>query len=480
MNTASTKEAKEELLPVWIRDTNFRAALGDRGVLAPTNRPGRATARSDKFGPLSKYSRAELLGQLAEKLILEELLAELSTRFFTLASEQIEGAIGEMQQLIGETLGLDRGTLWQFPAHEAGMVCTHCWQRTGCPGWPSRFRASEGLPWTIATIMRGEVISISSLAELPLAAGLDVENLHQQGVKSKVAFPLMANGQVFGALSFATLGVERKWRKDEIATLRLIAQILANVLGRQRAEMREGALRNELAHAMRVATLGELGPALAHELNQPLAAILSNAQAARRFIAEDGIEPDELCAILDDIVRADKRAGNIIHHLRTMISKRPLVHEVCDLNQIVRGVFDLMHTEMKNAAIEVRLALTPNLPRVLVASVELEQVLVNLLMNAVQAMKATPAELRWIDVATRSEAEGVVVTVRDRGHGIASERLPAVFDPCVSTKESGLGMGLSICRRIIESFAGRIEACNHEDGGAVFSFTLPIPVSPAK
>ena len=105
------------------------------------------------------------------------------------------------------------------------------------------------------------------------------------GPKSNVTIPLIANGRIFGALAFATLGAERKWREDEIAELKLIAQIIGNVVGRQRAELREEQLRDELAHAMRVATLGELAAALAHELNQPLAAILSNAQAARRFIA---------------------------------------------------------------------------------------------------------------------------------------------------------------------------------------------------
>jgi hypothetical protein len=140
-----------------------------------------------------------------------------------------------------------------------------------------------------------------------LHATLEVFRIH--GPKSNVTIPLVTNGRVFGALAFASLAAERKWREDEIAELKLVAQIIGNVVARQRAELREEQLRDQLAHAMRVASLGELVAALAHELNQPLAAILSNAQAARRFLGSGTIDVAELQAILDDIVRDDKRAG---------------------------------------------------------------------------------------------------------------------------------------------------------------------------
>jgi C4-dicarboxylate-specific signal transduction histidine kinase len=324
------------------------------------------------------------------------------------------------------------------------------------------------------------VICFSSLNELPPEAARDLEVFRVHGPKSNLTFPLVANGQVFGALAFATLGEERAWRPDEIGELKLIAQIISNVVSRQRAEMREEQLRNELAHAMRVASLGELAAALAHELNQPLAAILSNAQAARRFIASGALDPDELNEILADIVRDDKRAGNVIHHLRAMVSKRPTEREACGLNELVREVLDLTRSEIIEAQIEVRADLTPELPWVQGARVELQQVLVNLLVNAMHAMKDTPRALRIIEVQSRAEADGVVVALRDRGHGVAPERLSVIFDPVVSTKASGLGMGLSICRRIIESHGGRLEARNHEDGGATFSFVLPIAAGTAK
>lgn len=420
---------------------------------------------------ITEQKRVE--AELAEKLRLQRLLADLSARFVVLPSRQVDAAIKETQRLIVEALGLDRSTLWQLVEGRPGMILTHCWQRPDWPPLPPDFETQGNLPWAHGKVTRGESFSFASIDDLPAEAARDAETFRKHGPKSNVTIPLIANERVFGALAFATLGEERKWREDEIIDLKLVAQIIGNVVGRQRAELQEEQLRAELVHAMRLASLGELTAALSHELNQPLAAILSNAQAARRFIANGEIELDELCAILDDIVRDDKRAGTVIHNLRAMVSKRPVVRETCCLNELVHEVMELMQSEMMGERIEVRPVLAPALPRVEGARVELQQVLVNLLLNAAQAMKDTPGELRHIEIETLAGDGAVTVSVRDHGCGIPLERLRTVFNPFYTTKAAGLGMGLAICRRVIETHAGRIEAHNHEDGGATFSFTLP-------
>ena len=411
--------------------------------------------------------------ELAEKLRLQQLLADLLARFVALPSGQVDAAIEETQHLIVETLGLDRSTLWQVAEGRPGMILTHCWQRPGWPALPPRFETEGKLPWAYAKVARGESFWFTSIDDLPPEAARDLESFLIHGPKSNVTIPLIANGQVFGALAFATLGRERKWREDEIAELKLVAQIIGNVLGRQRAEDRAEQLRTEIAHSTRAAMLGELAAALAHELNQPLTAILSNAQAARRFIADGAIETDELRAILDDIIRDDKRAGGVIHNLRRMLNNRPDVPEACSLNDLVREVAEFVNGEMIEQKIELRLALAPALPLVQTAPVEVQQVLVNLLLNAAQAMKDTPSELRHIEIETRYEEGAVTVSVRDHGCGIPVEQLGKIFTAFHTTKSSGLGMGLAICRRLIEAHGGRIEAGNHEAGGARFSFSLP-------
>lgn len=422
-------------------------------------------------------SRKRIKAELAGKRRLERLLTEFSARFVGLPSAHVDAAIEDAQRLIVETMRLDQSTLWEFAENGLELVCTRSWQRPGWPTLPQHFLSRDMLPWTHSKMARGEMFSFSSVGDLPPEAAQDVEALRLHGPKSCVTIPLVTNGHVFGAVSFAMLGVQRRWREDEVAELKLVAQIISNVVGRQRAELREEQMRSELAHAMRVASLGELAAAIAHELNQPLTAILSNAQAARRFIAGGELLISEFNAILEDIVRDSKRAGAVIHNLRAMVSKRSEGPELCQLGDLVHEAVELLHSELISEKIDVRLALAPNLPPVEAVCVELQQVLVNLLLNAVQAMQERPRPERFIFVEVEREAGMAAVTIRDNGHGIPPDRLESVFLPFVSTKRGGLGMGLSICRRIIENHGGRIVAANHS-GGATFHFTLPFAGGP--
>jgi PAS domain S-box-containing protein len=415
--------------------------------------------------------------ELAEKLRLQQLLADLLGQFVALPSGQVDEAIVKTQRLIVETLGLDRSTLWQV-AEGSGMILTHCWQRPGWPALPPAFETEGKLPWAHAKVAGGESFWFTSIDDLPPEAARDLESFRIHGPKSNVTIPLIANGQVFGALAFATLAKERKWRKDEIAELKMVAQIIANVLGRQRAEERAEELRTEIAHSTRAAMMGEMAAALAHELNQPLTAILSNAQAARRFIADAALEVDELRAILNDIIRDDKRAGDVIHNLRKMLNNTPVIPEACSLNELVSDVAVFLNSEMLSQKIEIRQTLAPALSRVQMAPVELQQVLVNLFLNAAQAMKHTPRDLRQIEIETRGGDGVVTVSIRDHGCGIPLEQIGKVFEPFHTTKSAGLGMGLAICRRLIEAHGGHIEGANHEAGGARFWFSLPALLEP--
>jgi PAS domain S-box-containing protein len=427
---------------------------------------------------ITEQKRVE--AELAGKLRLQQLLADLSSRFLALPSAQLDAAIENAQRLIVEALGIDRSGLWQLIEGRPGLTLTHGWQRPGCPPLLAGFEANGNLPWFQAKVMAGELCCFARVEDLPLAAARDAAVFREHGIQSSLVVPLIANGAVFGCLGFSALAAERTWSADETAELKLVSQIIANVVGRQRAEFREEQWRSELAHANRVATLGELAAAMAHELNQPLAAILSNAQAGLRFIAGGKIEPAEIHAILEDIVRDGKRAGGVIHNLRGMVSKRPAVRESCCLNELVREVMELMHGELLTEKISLRPSFAAELPRVEVARVELQQVLVNLLVNAMHAMKDTPRKNRFIDLSTQAGRRFVTVGVRDRGHGVPPKRLPHIFDAFFSTKATGLGMGLSISRRIIENHGGHIDARNEADGGASFSFSLPRATAKAK
>jgi C4-dicarboxylate-specific signal transduction histidine kinase len=237
---------------------------------------------------------------------------------------------------------------------------------------------------------------------------------------------------------------------------------------------REAALqREELAHLSRVGMLGELSGSMAHELNQPLAAILSNAQAAQRFLDRAQPDLDEVRASLADIVADDKRAGEVIRRLRAMMKKQAAEHKPLHLNDLVLEVLRLARSDLLNRNAHAHTDLASGLPLVSGDHVQLQQVLINLLLNAGDAMTGSenPRELVIQSKLTR---EGwVEVSFTDSGHGIAPDDLERIFQPFVTTKRDGVGLGLAVCRSIIAAHGGRLWAENNGSRGATLRFALP-------
>ena len=230
--------------------------------------------------------------------------------------------------------------------------------------------------------------------------------------------------------------------------------------------------RAELTHLSRVTMLGELSGSLAHELNQPLTAILSNAQAALRFLARPQIDRAELEETLRDIVDADKDAGEVIRSLRGLLKKGEVQRQSLDVNEVVQEMLKLVRSDLLNQRVAVETDLPPVLPPVLGDRVQLQQVLLNLVMNASDAMAGSDS--RRLHVSTeRIARDGVRVSVRDHGRGIPTDALERIFEPFFTTKPHGLGLGLAVCRSILLAHGGELSAENHPGGGAVFQFTLP-------
>ncbi|MCY0853847.1 sensor histidine kinase [Cupriavidus sp. D39] len=233
--------------------------------------------------------------------------------------------------------------------------------------------------------------------------------------------------------------------------------------------------RQELAHLTRVSTLGELASSLAHELNQPLTAILSNAQAAQRFMSTQPINLTEVREILQDLVEDDHRASEVIRRIRTLVKKGELEAAPLSLDRVIGDVAMLVHSDAIVRGIRVVLNTDPRLPSVQGDSVQLQQVVLNLLLNAFHATESCPAHDRVVVIdATREGADMVRVAVRDRGPGLSADKLEQIFKPFFTSKREGLGLGLSISRSIVEMHGGRIWAGNNSDQGATFCFTLPV------
>ncbi|TYT25948.1 PAS domain S-box protein [Luteimonas viscosa] len=231
--------------------------------------------------------------------------------------------------------------------------------------------------------------------------------------------------------------------------------------------------RDELAHLSRVALLAELSGSLAHELNQPLTAILSNAQAALRFLSRDPPDLEEVRDSLAGIVESDKRAGEVIRRLRALLRKDRAEFRRTDVNDVVRGVLKIVRSDLLNRNIETVLELEDDLPTVCGDVVQLQQVLLNLIVNASDAMAGVVP--REITLRTgRSSQHQVLVSVCDAGHGIPEQDLERIFAPFVSTKRDGLGLGLAVCRTIITAHRGELWATNNDGRGATLSFCLPV------
>jgi PAS domain S-box-containing protein len=257
--------------------------------------------------------------------------------------------------------------------------------------------------------------------------------------------------------------------------------VVVDNTARKQAEVELLRQRAELAHVARVSTMGELAASVAHELNQPLGAILANASAAELFLAQDPPAFGEVRAILADIRKDDERAGQVIQRMRALLRKHELERAPLEINSVVSDVMLLISSDAALRKMTIKADLAPVLPVIVGDGVHLQQVLLNLIMNAMDAMASQPHDRRRICVRTRACADWLVeLSVTDLGHGIDPEKLPRLFEPFFTTKPNGMGMGLSIARTIVEAHHGRIWAENHASGGAVFRIALPVTKEEAK
>ncbi len=256
----------------------------------------------------------------------------------------------------------------------------------------------------------------------------------------------------------------------------LVLASVVDVTTRKRSDLQIAQQRDQLAHLSRVNMLGELAGSLAHELNQPLTAILSNAQAAQRFLTHEPVDLSEVRDILADIVGEDKRAGEVIRRLRLLLKHGEVQHQPLNVNEAVQEVLRLVRSDLVNHSCTAQTELAPHLPVLHGDRVQIQQVLLNLVMNACDAMADTERDTRQLTIRTSRAKDGCVhIEVADGGTGIAQERLEEVFTPFYTTKPQGLGLGLAVCRTIITAHGGRLWATNNPGRGATFHFTLPGP-----
>jgi C4-dicarboxylate-specific signal transduction histidine kinase len=247
-----------------------------------------------------------------------------------------------------------------------------------------------------------------------------------------------------------------------------------DITDRKQIEQESRQRLRDLTHMARVSMMGGLSGAMAHELNQPLTAILSNAQAAQRFLAVEKVNLDEIRSILQDIVSEDRRAGEVIRRLRMLLSPTETQREAVDVNELMSETFKLLRSHLVNQQVIVQIEMAAVLPVIHADRVQLQQVLINLVMNACDALRVVAVPDRKLLARTRLDPNQICVTITDKGCGVPEALFNRLFESFATSKPGGMGLGLSVCKSILLAHGGDIWADKPEGRGASFHFTLPL------
>jgi signal transduction histidine kinase len=293
------------------------------------------------------------------------------------------------------------------------------------------------------------------------------------GLRTGLVVPLLKDNEIVGYIALGRKQVQ-PFTDKQICLCGDFAAQATIALESTRRERQYREMQSELAHANRVATMGQLTASIAHEIKQPIATARNNARAALNFLDKSPPDVAEVREALTCIVNDADRASDVVDRIGSLIKKAPARKEVVDLNAAILEVTALTRSEAVKTGVTVGTQLAGELPRIQCDRVQLQQVMLNLIVNAIQSMSGVEDGNRELHISTVSiEPEGVCIAVRDTGHGLRPESLPRLFEPFYTTKPDGMGMGLAICRSIIEAHGGRLWADANEPRGAVFQFTLP-------
>ena len=421
-----------------------------------------------------------------EPATLASMVQRISSELVRAPHHHLEDAINGALAELGNALGADRAVLLVHDSNGSGR---YLWERRGKNNGTRRLATGDRLDALLEQLGLEHTLVCGNRKQFPgplLRGGTLAAH-----ISSAIVVPLQNDGKAGGVLAL-TARTPRVWTPDAVQATESIAHLLAAALERMashssvakeqearfrvEAEMRR--LRDQLAHAGRVIMLGELAASLAHELNQPLTAIYTNAQAAHRFLDRKPPDLGEARGALHDLGQDCRRAGDVLGRLRQMFRRHEPERVSIAVGPLIEHVLKLLHEDAIARGVDVILDIKPDLPEVNGDRVQLEQVVMNLLVNAFDAVSGL-AGPRQVTVRASARDASVELAVLDTGKGIARSELERIFEPFFTRKANGMGMGLAICRNIVEAHGGRIFARNRTERGSAFELRLPARPAPS-
>jgi len=407
-----------------------------------------------------------------ERLAFERLIARLSECLGDMAEPDFLARTERALTCLLVFLDCDRCTFSEFVAGDyLNVLCSVGSAQFG-PLPRGRFRYP--FRWFIEALRSGRIVAMSNLPdELPPEAVEEAQHCRRTGLRAHISIPVRIDGRVTSVLSLAVVRAPRGWPPEMVERLRIIGDVLGSSVALARSQEEVRQLRHRVWHADRVQRLSTLTAAIAHEVNQPLAAILSNAQAGLQYLAREGATPEAIKDILEAVVREGKRAAETVRTMRALIRRDETRRERIDLAAALGEAKRLLESEFAGNGVRIETAFDPDC-WIMADKVQMEQVGLNLLLNAAAAVRDDPQASRVVQLQVSQCDEGRVrMSVRDAGRGIAPQDLASIFEPFWTTGQEGLGLGLAICRSIVEAHGGRIWAESNPVGGATFSVELP-------
>jgi signal transduction histidine kinase len=405
----------------------------------------------------------------------ESLVGELSAAMARAPADEVDREIELWLGKICRALDLDRSAVYERDSPDQPVRATHTWVRPNFPPFPRNYDPEKLLQRTTQIVMSGKMLVFADPSDIPAENPDWRRMVAKYGPKASAAIPMWAGGRVIGGASFGKFRSPRKWPSELLDQMALAVRLFGSAIERKQSEIAIRAVRTELRVASRRNVMSELVASLSHEINQPLGAILSNLGGVARLLTQGNPQPAMALVAVNSAIEDTKRTAEIVRRIRSMFKNQVEHKAPIGIRALIGEVVKLTAGEASVRKIAVQIEVSPSGQQVIGDSIQLQQCVLNLVMNAFDAITEARSSRRDVVIKAASEKLGWVgVSVCDSGGGIDPAVAKRLFEPFVTTKIEGMGLGLLVTRSIVENHGGRIWASPNPDQGTTFTFTLPV------